>query len=139
MQFLNEDHALNFQKMVMQDQTNFGDTERVSLFYIMSASNDLYEKRNHIYDFNDHSIKPEVLTESTVDLCSGHSALIRLGFNLYNGYEDKTTNPRDIFKNLDQTNHFVAMQAMQLSFGRSLSSAVEETQDHEDVEQDCKI
>lgn len=121
MRFLNEDHALNFQNMILKDNTHPMDQERFALFYILGSNEDLFLKRSHIYDFKDHSIIAEILTEPTVDLCSSQKSLVRLAFNLYNGYEDSHTNPRDILKNLDPDNCFVAMQAMQLSFGRLIN------------------
>jgi hypothetical protein len=35
MYFLNEDHAYNFQNMILKDRTHPSDVERMSFFYII--------------------------------------------------------------------------------------------------------
>jgi hypothetical protein len=59
--------------------------------------------------------------------------LVRLAFNLYNGYEDEYTLPRDLLGNLDSKNHFVALHAMDLRFGRALAQErdIEEGEEYE--------
>ena len=36
--------------------------------------------------FQNHQIEPDCLQDGIVDFCSSSRALIRLGYNLYNGY-----------------------------------------------------
>jgi len=43
-------------------------------------------------------------------------AMIRLGFNLYNGYRDDYTTPLDMFGCLDERNRFWADNAIRLRF-----------------------
>lgn len=136
MRFLNESHALNFQNLILVDDTHPSDHERFSLFYILGSDENLFLKRAHIYDFKEHAIRPEILTEPKVDLCSSQKSLVRLAFNLYNGFEDEYTNPRDLLKNLDSENGFVAMQAMMLNFERvpeieRITNVIEEGEDYE--------
>jgi len=52
-----------------------------------------------------------------VDFSSGMYALLRLGFNLYNGYKDSDTTPLGIFWNLDSDNRILAYHALRLRFG----------------------
>ena len=116
MYFLNEDHAYNFQNMLLQDKTHPGDSERQALFYIIGSNEDLFLKRKHLYNFKDHEINPEVFTNGEVDLCSSRRALVRLGYNLYNGYEDELTSPYDLFRILDEKNFMVAKGAIDIKF-----------------------
>ena len=67
MQFLNERHKERFKELLQSDNTNREDVERRSLFYILSGNGDLFRKRNHIYDFKDHSIEPDCLDSKDVD------------------------------------------------------------------------
>ena len=120
MYFLNEDHAYNFQNMLLQDKTHPSDKERQALFYIIGGNEDLFLKRKHLYNFKDHEINPEVFTNGEVDLCSSSKALVRLGYNLYNGYEDELTSPYDLFRILDEKNFMVAKGAIDLRFSCGL-------------------
>lgn len=108
MYFLNEDHAYNFQNMILKDRTHPSDLERMSLFYIIGGNEDLFTKFRQIYDFKNHEINLEILTNGQVDLCSSSKALVRLAYNLFNGYEDEHTTPKDLFCNLDRKNYLVA-------------------------------
>jgi len=108
-------HRDRFIHLMSADHTAFGDTERVSLFYILSGSEELYAKRSHIYDFEGHGIKRCMKTKE-VDFSSGMYALLRLGFNLYNGYKDNYTTPLDVFWNLDSDNRLLAYHAIRLRF-----------------------
>ncbi|WP_430885107.1 DUF6075 family protein [Fusibacter sp. JL216-2] len=116
MYFLNKDHAYNFQNMILKDRTHPSDLERMSLFYIIGGNEDLFIKRQHIYDFKNHEINPEVLVSGEVDLCSSSKALVRLAYNLFNGYEDEYTTPRDLFYNLDRKNFLVAKGGIDMRF-----------------------
>ncbi len=116
MYFLNEDHAYNFQNMLLQDKTHPGDKERQVLFYIIGGNEDLFLKRKHLYNFKDHEINPDVFTNGEVDLCSSSKAMVRLGYNLYNGYEDELTSPYDLFRILDEKNFMVAKGAIDIKF-----------------------
>jgi len=69
------------------------------------------------------------LDSDKVDFSSSAKALIRLGFNLYNGYSDDRTNPMDIFYSLDSSNYNLAMFATDLRFGMAITN--ENTNDTE--------
>lgn len=113
--FIDEEHQNRFACLMAADHTGRGDTERISLFYIISGSADLYSKRGHIYNFEKHQIKRCIGT-GNVDFSSGMSALVRLGFNLYNGFKDPYTTPLDVFWNLDSNNRILAYYAIRIRF-----------------------
>ncbi len=131
MYFLNEDHAHNFQNMILKDQTHPSDLERMSLFYIIGGNEDLFMKRQNIYDFTNHEINPEVLSTGQVDLCSSSKALVRLAYNLFNGYEDKYTTPRDLFYNLDRKNFLVAKGGIDMRFNGDIEKQISRELDEE--------
>lgn len=115
--FKNEEHQQKFMQLIMEDGTHLKDVERKTLFYILSGNNDLYQKRHHIYDFSDHMISPECLTSDDVDFTTSSRALIRLGFNLYNGYTDNKVSPLDIYYSLDEENYTLAQESISIRFG----------------------
>lgn len=124
MYFLNKDHAYNFQNMILKDRTHPSDLERMSLFYIIGGNEDLFTKRQHVYDFKNHEINPEVFVSSEVDLCSSSKALVRLAYNLFNGYEDECTTPRDLFYNLDRKNFLVAKGGIDMRFNADIEKEI---------------
>ena len=107
-------HRLRYNKLAAITGLRDYDCERMALFYIISGNKDLYVKKKAIYDFFDNSIMPECLTTGNVDFCSSSKALIRLGFNLYNGYTDSETSPLFLLCGLDSKNLFIAYQAILL-------------------------
>lgn len=113
--FIDKKHEDRLRSLMAADNTHVGDAERISLFYIISGSNDLYSKRSAIYDFKEHCIKC-CMEEREVDFSSGMYALIRLGFNLYNGYKDRHTTPLNLFYCLDGQNRQLAINAIRLRF-----------------------
>ena len=116
--FLSSKHMENYLDLVMEDQMCTGDVERASLFYIISGNDDLYRKQRFIYDTKDHSIK-RCLDNTDVDFSSSIKALIRLGFNLYNGWSDEYTTPVDLLGCLDNNSRKLAKNAIQIRFDSS--------------------
>ena len=116
--FLRSKHMENYLDLVMEDQMCTGDVERASLFYIISGNDDLYRKQRFIYDTKDHSIK-RCLDNTDVDFSSSIKALIRLGFNLYNGWSDEYTTPVDLLGCLDDNSRKLAKNAIQIRFDSS--------------------
>ena len=108
-------HKIQFQKLLEEDNTYPRDTERIALFYIISGNSDLYKKRTCIYDFKKHGIK-NCLQNEDVDFSSSMKSLIRLGFNLYNGYTDNSTSPSSLFYSLDEDNQRLALNAILIRF-----------------------
>lgn len=122
MQFLNKEHEVNFNELIQKDNTHPRDTERYSLFYIIAGNEDLFRKRKFLYDFESNGIKANCLDDGNVDLSSSAKALVRLAFNLFNSYEDKYTTPIDIFYSLDDKNYSLAMNSIDIRFGRGIES-----------------
>lgn len=113
--FMDKEHRNRFTCLMSLDHTVISDTERISLFYIISGSEELYSKRSHIYNFKSHGIK-RCMKSKEVDFSSGMSALLRLGFNLFNGYKDNGMTPLDVFWNLDSDKRLLAYNAIRLRF-----------------------
>ncbi len=131
MKFQNRDHEGNLLKLLVKDRSHPRDKERRALFYILAGNADLYSKADRIYDFNEHLIKLECLNDGSVDLCSSSRALVKLAYNLYNGYEENDFSPMDIFSNLDTENYHLAMESLNVRFGYT----TEEKVIHEDDEE----
>lgn len=107
-----------YQEILEKAKVPEGDLERKSLFYILANNNDLYYKINAIYDFEDRSIRPECLEEGTVDFCSSSRSLVKLAFNLFNGYQTENDDPLNILYNLDEENFEIALKAIRIRFNR---------------------
>lgn len=117
MNYINEEHQRNFYTLLDEDKTNIHDTERQSLFYILSGNKDLYQKRKNIYDCKKHCIIRCLNTGKTrIDLSSGAKALVILGFNLYNDMNENKYSICDVFKNLDDKNKMLALGAIKIRF-----------------------
>lgn len=97
--------------LLERDGTNERDLERKSLFYILSGNIDLYNKVDHIYDFEANSIKSKCLESGETDFCSSSRNLIKLAYNLYNGYGADVL---ETFAGLDQDNFNLAMEAIKM-------------------------
>jgi hypothetical protein len=135
MRFLDKDHAVNFNELIQKDNTHPRDTERYTLFYIIAGSEDLFRKRNFIYNFESNGIKNTCLEDGSVDFSTSSKALVRLAFNLYNSYEDKYTTPIDIFYSLDSDNYNLAMNSINIRFGRGIESEKNCDMQHENEEE----
>jgi len=117
--FVSFTHKERFLKMMIEDDMSPSDSERASLFYIITGNDDLYRKRRFIYDCREHCIR--VCLENTdVDFSSGMRSLIRLGFNLYNGWSDRYTTPIYLLGSLDSRNLLVAKNAIMIRFNSGL-------------------
>ena len=112
-------HKERFMNMTIEDRMSQHDLERASLFYILTGNDDLYRKRKFIYDCSEHSIR-SCLEDGDVDFSSGMCSLIRLGFNLYNGWSDTHTTPMCLLGSLDRHNLLLAENAMMIRFNSSL-------------------
>lgn len=109
-----EDPRLNnrFKELIGKDRTSNTDTERLALLWILANNDDLYFKVNSIYDFAERQIRPECL-EGTIDLCSGSRRMVRLAFNLFNGFPADVL---DSFSCLDSDNFKLTMEAIKIRF-----------------------
>lgn len=104
-----------YNELIVKANVHNSDLERKSLFWILANNPDLYSKINYIYDFEDNSIKLECLEEATVDFPSSSVRLIRLAFNLYNGYPADVS---DCLFVLDDENFEIAIKAIRIRFNR---------------------
>ena len=128
MHFLNEQHKKKFWQICSEDKGfDKRDLERSVLFYIMAGNDELFSHRKSIYDFQDRSITIELDEKKNWYIpgeawhTSGTIALIRLAYNLFNGFKDERTNPRDLLSNLDEDNFKLAINAISIRFGRDLT------------------
>ena len=132
MRFLNTEHENKLMNLIQRDGTHLKDKERISLFYILSGNADLFAKSGFIYDFRNHQIEPDCLLDGRVDFCSSSRALIRLGYNLYNCYQDDMTTPLDILSGLDADNYLLALESLDIRLG--YSKQVQSALDDEELE-----
>lgn len=102
-----------FQTLLTRDGTNIKDVERKAMFWILGNNEDLFKKIDHIYDFQERAIKIECLEGNSIDLCSSSVNLIKLAFNLYNGYP---CDVRGAFCVLDSDNFKIALEAIEIRF-----------------------
>lgn len=82
MKFYDEEHE-NFYNEKLK-LLSVKDPYRESLFYVLGLMEDTRKHFNRIYDTKEKAIIPEVLDEPWQT--GGTLAIVRLGFNLYNGY-----------------------------------------------------
>ena len=105
----------NYRKLLIKDKTSDADVERKALFLIFS-NDDLFRKVTHLYDFKEHSIKPESLENGEVDLSSSSRKLVLAAFNLYNGHYKADL--CDTFAGLDDENFDLMIQAIKIRFNK---------------------
>lgn len=117
--FLDIEHKDKLISMLHDDGTHLGDSEPMSLFYIISGNFDLYNKRRFIYNNKTHGIYPD-FEESDVDFSSGIKSLVKLGYNLYNGWSDDSTTPIKLLGSLDEDNLKLADMAMKIRFNHAM-------------------
>ncbi|MGF7146334.1 hypothetical protein HNQ56_004801 [Anaerotaenia torta] len=108
-------HKEWYDQLLKEDNTHPDDRERMALFFIISGNRDLYQNRSFIYNFKNHHIL-NGLSNREVDFSSGCRALIRLGFNLYNGYSDEDSSPFSLMCHLDERNRKLALDAISIRF-----------------------
>ena len=103
----------NYTELLIKDKTSETDVERKALFLIFSTD-DLFRKVTHLYDFKEHSIKPESLENGEVDLSSSSRKLVKVAYNLYNGHYESDV--LDTFAGLDDQNADLVIQAIKIRF-----------------------
>ena len=111
--FVSPLHQERFLLMTAEDGMNPRDSERASLFYLIAGNDGLYRKRRFIYNPVGHCIRA-CLDNPDVDFSSGAKSLIRLGFNLYNGWSDRYTTPLSLLSSLDNSNLQLAGNAIMI-------------------------
>ncbi len=105
----------NYTELLIKDKTAETDVERKALFLIFS-NDDLFGKVTHLYDFKNHSIKPESLENGVVDLSSSSRKLVLVAFNLYNGHYEADIH--DTFAGLDNANFHLVIHAIKIRFSK---------------------
>ena len=118
MKFLTNTHKENYINLINLSNIHIGDLERKSLFYIIAGNIDLFKKKKYIYNFSKNCIDADCLISDEVDFCFSSKALIRLDFNLYNGYNDNYTTPLYLLGSLDSDNYTIANDAINLRFSK---------------------
>ena len=108
-------YTKNYIALLIKDNTAETDVERKALFRIFS-NDDLFGKVTHLYDFKEHSIKPESLENGEVDLSSSSRKLVLAAFNLYNGHYKADL--CDTFAGLDDENFDLMIQAIKIRFNK---------------------
>lgn len=101
-------------ELMAKDKTHPKDIERESLFFLIAGNDELWKLQERIYDFEDHSIKPEILESG---ICTSSKTLIQVGFNLYNSYP--TESLLDCFSGLDAHNFELVMQAIRIRLNKT--------------------
>jgi len=110
--FLFPDHEEQYQKLIQRDGTNPSDVERKAMFYIFAGNQDLLNKVEILYDFEERMIRPECFR--SIDLSTSAKDLVELAFNLYNNYYCGTV--VEMFSYLDQQNRRLAIEAIKMRF-----------------------
>lgn len=106
-------HEQRLQELLKRDNTHPEDMERRALFFVLSGNDDIYSKVNHIYDFEENSIKTECL-DGEIAFSGSSKSLVKLAYNLYNQHPADVS---DIFYALDKENAALAIEAIKLRFG----------------------
>ena len=73
-----------FYKRIIEENNLQNDCYRKSLFYLLGLTEDTRNHCNEIYNFKETAIEPTVINEPWQT--GGSLKIIRLAFNLYNGY-----------------------------------------------------
>ena len=115
--FLSKKHENRLVSLLQKDNTHPSDVERLALFYIVAGNDDVCRKVKYIYNFVEHHIEPDCLYVSGVDFCSSSRSLVKLAYNLYNGYQNNDLSPVDLLSGLDSENFHLAIESMAIRFG----------------------
>lgn len=111
-----------YEELLQRASVKTGDQEHKALFYILAGNEELYNKINNIYDFNQGMIKHDLLeiNEDSPDYITEPSSsgtkLLKLAFNLYNS--QNKADVCDTFAGLDSNNFELAIQAIKIRFGQ---------------------
>lgn len=132
MKFLTKEHENRLVNLLKRDKTQATDVERLALFYIIAGNTDLYNKVSCIYNFTGHHIEPDCIYDGSVDFCSSSRSLVRLAYNLFNGYQDDNLSPVEVLSSLDADNFYLATESLNIRFGNT--NPVQSTIDDDEME-----
>lgn len=113
--FEKEEHECRFYTIIDKDSTSEFDSERISMFYIISGNTELYSHLHEIYDCRTHRLKQNPLHKLEY-MCSSSQKLLMLALHLYNSRNCKNITPFEILNNLDRYNLDLALNALHLRF-----------------------
>lgn len=103
-----------FNELIKKDNTHEKDFERRSMFYVLAGSETLYNKVNHFYDFDDHSINPDCL-EGGISLSHGELMLVTLAYSHYNSFP---ADVHEVLYALDDDELTLAMNSIKFRYAR---------------------
>jgi hypothetical protein len=106
----------NFYTLASLTNLNTCNTELKSLLYLISGNNDLFAKKDYIYNFYDNHLSFKGFNYINTDFCYSSKALIRLAINLFNGFSDKYTDPFNLLAYLDTNNYMLAINSINIRF-----------------------
>lgn len=117
--FLNELHERRFEELKSKSNRPYSDKERMSLFFIISGVDDLFNNVDELYDFENNKIILDFDDEGNIildnpNLCSSANKLYKLGVQLYNGGGNQTVH--DTFKFLDEDNTILVINALKIRY-----------------------
>jgi len=81
--FTSRTHRISFTRLITDDGMYPGDSERASLFFIISGNEDLYKMRRHIYDMEEHCIRSCLESGKTDFSSSGYAGAIVHAFRKF--------------------------------------------------------
>lgn len=115
MYFVDQDHRAKFFKLINQNHVLEQNVQMVSLFYILSANNELYSKVHNIYNPNECTIVSDSLNK--LSLSSSSRNMLQLGFKLFNGSCREYKDVSYLFSKLDTKDFEVCMYAVRILLG----------------------
>lgn len=115
MRFVDQNHKNKFFKLIKEGHVLQYDVERQSLFYILSANQELWDHIHDIYDFEEHDIKSDALDK--LSLSSPARSMLKLGYKLFNGACKEYNDVSHVFSKLDIENFEVCMYAVRILLG----------------------
>lgn len=114
--FKNEEHKKAYEEFKLKARVRERDTERQSLFYLLSLLEDTRNHINDLYNFKDNWIDFEGLTKSWQT--GGTTKITKLAFNLYNGWhgeDGENYSPLHLFNVADDNREFL-LEAIRIRF-----------------------
>jgi hypothetical protein len=124
MQFLSLDHEERYKKFTLDMKIPKGDTERLALLYCLTASSQICQTIEKVYNPNLGEIilykKDDPYDDEAYTICPDYStpdkAIIRLAYNLYNGFADTRTTPHKLYAD-NQMIMDIMCPALELLYG----------------------
>ncbi len=109
---------MRYVSLLVKSGIERSDCERKALFYILSSTDLLYAKLETVYNLEKNQVIA-LNKKQKGEFTLPERILIRLGYNLLNGYSDEYTNPRYIF-HYDDEIRFIAYNAILVRFNTDM-------------------